>query len=377
MKTNKQKIAAVISVLLIFTMIFAGCVKSREKSTDAKIGAVTLSINPEIKIEYDKNGNVTKLVGINDDGKAVVQNLANYENKDCNEVLNQLVKEIYNKGYFEKEIDGNDRNIVLKLEPNSKLPNDRFLEDLENSVSNASNELKLNSKIIEINKDDFDEKYATDKAPSNYISLEKAKEIALAQAGINSSQVKFTEKDFDFEKNVPVYDLEFIANNIKYEYNIDAITGKVVSAEHKNILADNKDDIYDNDDADDKYDDDRYDDDRYDKDDDIEVVPSKKEEKYISKDKAKSIALNRAKLNENNVKFTSVKLDRENGKTVYEIEFTSNGFEYDCDVNAINGKVIDFDKDRIEKYDIDDKYDKDDDDRYDDWKPSIINKNNK
>ena len=54
MKTNKQKIAAVISVLLIFTMIFAGCVKSREKSTDAKIGAVTLSINPEIKIEYNK-----------------------------------------------------------------------------------------------------------------------------------------------------------------------------------------------------------------------------------------------------------------------------------------------------------------------------------
>lgn len=377
MKTNKQKIAAVISVLLIFTMIFAGCVKSREKSTDAKIGAVTLSINPEIKIEYDKNGNVTNLVGINDDGKVVVQNLANYENKDCNEVLNQLVKEIYNKGYFEKEIDGNDRNIVLKLEPNSKLPNDRFLEDLENSVSNASNELKLNSKIIEIDKDDFDEKYATDKAPSNYISLEKAKGIALAQAGINSSQAKFTEKDFDFEKNVPVYDLEFIANNIKYEYNIDAITGKVVSAEHENILADNKDDIYDNDDADDKYDDDRYDDDRYDKDDDIEVVPSKKEEKYISKDKAKSIALNRAKLNENNVKFTSVKLDRENGKAVYEIEFTSNGFEYDCDVNAINGKVIDFDKDRIEKYDIDDKYDKDDDDRYDDWKPSIINKNNK
>lgn len=366
MKTNKQKIAAVISVLLIFTMIFAGCVKSREKSTDAKIGAVTLSINPEIKIEYDKNGNVTNLVGINDDGKVVVQNLANYENKDCNEVLNQLVKEIYNKGYFEKEIDGNDRNIVLKLEPNSKLPNDRFLEDLENSVSNASNELKLNSKIIEIDKDDFDEKYATDKAPSNYISLEKAKEIALAQAGINSSQAKFTEKDFDFEKNVPVYDLEFIANNIKYEYNIDAITGKVVSAEHENILADNKDDIYDNDDADDKYDDDRYDDDRYDKDDDIEVVPSKKEEKYISKDKAKSIALNRAKLNENNVKFTSVKLDRENGKAVYEIEFTSNGFEYDCDVNAINGKVIDFDKDRIEKHDIDDKYDKDDDDRYDD-----------
>ncbi len=135
---------------------------------------------------------------------------------------------------------------------------------------------------------------------------------------------------------------------------------------YENILADNKDDIYDNDDADDKYDDDRYDDDRYDKDDDIEVVPSKKEEKYISKDKAKSIALNRAKLNENNVKFTSVKLDRENGKAVYEIEFTSNGFEYDCDVNAINGKVIDFDKDRIEKYDIDDKYDKDDDDRYDD-----------
>ncbi len=357
MKTNKQKITAIISILLIFTMIFAGCVKSQIKSANSKIGAVTLSVNPEIKIEYDKNGNVTKLVGINDDGKAVIQNIASYENKDCSDVLNLLVKEIYNKGYFEKEIDGNDRNIVLKLEPNSELPNENFFANLENSVSSVSNELELNSKIIEIEKDDFDEKYSSKEKASNYISLEKAKEIALAQAGVSPSEAKFTEKDFDFEKNVAVYDLEFVANNIKYEYDIDAVSGKVMSAEHENIFEDSKDD-----------DDDRFDDDKYDKDDDKEVVPS---DKYISKEKAKSIALNRAKLKENNVKFTLSKLDRENGKAVYEIEFTSNGFEYDCDIDAISGKILDYDKDRIEKDDINDKYDDDDDkddDRFDDDK---------
>ena len=187
--------------------------------------------------------------------------------------------------------------------------------------------------------------------------IEKAKEIALAQAGLSPSEAKFTEKDFDFEKNVAVYDLEFVANNIKYEYDIDAVSGKVVSAEHENIFEDSKDD-----------DDDRFDDDKYDKDDDKEVVPS---DKYISKEKAKSIALNRAKLKENNVKFTLSKLDRENGKAVYEIEFTSNGFEYDCDIDAISGKILDYDKDRIEKDDINDKYDDDDDkddDRFDDDK---------
>ena len=141
-----------------------------------------LSINPEIKIEYDKNGNVTKLVGINNDGKAVVQNIANYENKDCSDVLNLLVKEIYNKGYFEKEIDGNDRNIVLKLEPNSELPNENFFANLESSVSSVSNELELNSKIIEIEKDDFDEKYSSKEKASNYISLEKAKGKSVGNA---------------------------------------------------------------------------------------------------------------------------------------------------------------------------------------------------
>lgn len=66
----------------------------------------------------------------------------------------------------------------------------------------------------------------TDKAVSNTapekITLEKAKEIALADLGI--SNAKLVEKEFDDGK----YELEFWADGVEYKYEISAKTGKIV-----------------------------------------------------------------------------------------------------------------------------------------------------
>ncbi len=62
----------------------------------------------------------------------------------------------------------------------------------------------------------------------------------------------------------------------------------------------------------------------------------------ISAEEAKDIALNHAKVSKSNAKFTKIKLDMENGISVYEIEFLSNNKEYDYSINSTNGKIVKF-----------------------------------
>lgn len=73
------------------------------------------------------------------------------------------------------------------------------------------------------------DKAATDKVADNTasekISLEKAKEIALADLG--NSNAKLVEKEFDDGK----YELEFYADGVEYKYEINAKTGKIVDKE--------------------------------------------------------------------------------------------------------------------------------------------------
>ena len=64
----------------------------------------------------------------------------------------------------------------------------------------------------------------------------------------------------------------------------------------------------------------------------------------ISKEAAKGIALSHAGVNENTTQRFKSKLDYEDGRQVYEIEFDFEGFEYDYEIDAKTGEIIKFDK---------------------------------
>ena len=62
----------------------------------------------------------------------------------------------------------------------------------------------------------------------------------------------------------------------------------------------------------------------------------------IGEAKAKQIALAKAPSGATVVK---CKLDRDDGRYVYEIEMRSGNMEYECDINAVTGVIIDWDAD--------------------------------
>jgi uncharacterized membrane protein YkoI len=66
---------------------------------------------------------------------------------------------------------------------------------------------------------------------------------------------------------------------------------------------------------------------------------------YIGVEHAKSVALEHAGFSKEEVRFEKAKLDHEDGRTVYEIEFKYRGAEYEYKLDARTGSVVERDVD--------------------------------
>ena len=89
------------------------------------------------------------------------------------------------------------------------------------------------------------------------------------------------------------------------------------------------------------------------------------EQKTLTKEDAMKIALERTDLKKNQVRFTKVELDRDDGRQIYEVEFTYKGLKYDFDIDACSGQILEADIEYNKFYDRDDDWDDDQDDLFD------------
>ncbi|MDD3220973.1 MAG: hypothetical protein EOM34_06560 [Clostridia bacterium] len=270
MKNMKSKTMLITAATLLTLSAITGCgattsasrnvTQTTDTASTAAVGTVLLSVNPEIEVEYDKAGKVVRLEGINDDGQGIVSQYADYTGKDCSAVVDDLVDDIYENGYLENQLDGKEKNIIVKLEKGSELPDDTFLDDISNSVQQAVASNQGTSAVVPVKTDDLDD--------SGLISLEAAKKIVLAQVGLD--EATFTNREYKLDDHI--YEFEFTANGIEYEYEVNAYNGKVLEADYESNddwkdmddANDDQDDSFDddtNDDQNDSFDDDGFDDD--------------------------------------------------------------------------------------------------------------------
>lgn len=154
-----------------------------------------------------------------------------------------------------------------------------------------------------------------DENNTSVISVDEAKEIALTDAKLNDITVEYIREKLDYDDGKAVYDLEFFYDNKEYDYEIDALSGEIIEKDF---------DVEDF---------------------DLTVKPSSPTSQYITAEKAKEIALSKAKLKENEVKFEKAERDEDDGRVVYELEFQSGKTEYDFEIDALTGDILDYDKD--------------------------------
>ncbi|NLC26158.1 MAG: hypothetical protein GX777_06020, partial [Fastidiosipila sp.] len=74
------------------------------------------------------------------------------------------------------------------------------------------------------------------------------------------------------------------------------------------------------------------------------------EKDYIGIEQAKEIALAHAKVAMTDVRKMEIEFDSDKGHMIYEIEFYANGFEYEYEIDAKNGRILEFEKDNDDDY---------------------------
>ena len=144
------------------------------------------------------------------------------------------------------------------------------------------------------------------------ITLEAAKAAALDHAKLTADQVTFTKQKLDRDDGRQVYEIEFYTSDYKeYDYEIDAATGMILEVD--------------------------YDAESF-------TPPDPAVTGTISRDKARDIALAKVPgATEKNV--TKLTLDRDDGRLIYEIEIKYNGMEYDFEINAADGVILEMEMD--------------------------------
>ena len=163
------------------------------------------------------------------------------------------------------------------------------------------------------------------------IGVEAAKQIAFAHAKVALKDVTFIKAELYTEDGRAVYEVEFYSGNVEYDYDIDALSGEIISndfdIEDYSIPAQSA------------------------------AAPQQTEVSQqtaaapaptapaantpsgdIGTERAKQIALSHAGVG--SASFTKVELDTDDGVRVYEIEFKVGNVEYDYDIDATSGAII-------------------------------------
>ncbi len=194
-------------------------------------------------------------------------------------------------------------------------------------------EIGLDGTVIESDKEADDSKKAETVPASNanqeskkaeeskpgskgFISIDSAKNAALRHAGLKASDVEFKEAKLDTDDRIAHYDIEFVSGGIEYEYEINAQSGKVGEFSKERYVEERTKAPVDT-------------------------------SSLISEDEAKAIAFKRAGVNAADAANVKCELDADDMFAHYEIEFVSGGYEYDFDINAKTGKIIESDRERV------------------------------
>lgn len=158
-----------------------------------------------------------------------------------------------------------------------------------------------------------------DNSNGRYIGEAAAKAAAFRHAGIEESAVVYCSCEQDHKHGIRIYEVEFVAGGVEYEYDINAETGDVVRYSKEQ-------------------------DDDFRKWNSEETLPADGNSGDIGELEAKNIAMKDAGVTD--IRDYECEVEYKKGRTVYEISFDSGGYEYEYQIDAADGTVLKWDKDR-------------------------------
>lgn len=182
----------------------------------------------------------------------------------------------------------------------------------------------------------------------SYIGADAAKQAALADCGLTVSGVESITADMSSRGGQDYYQIDITAGGQKYQYDVDALTGVVIEARVPDtVLTEAGTDKKNSGNQAGSQKTGANADGGSSAAHDGDAAPGSKGEtsaELISAEDARTSALTHAELSSDQVTFGKSKLEYDNGRQVYEVEFyTQDNEEYDYEIDAYTGEVISYD----------------------------------
>ena len=274
------------AIILVFAGIFG--INYFNKDTVNLLATIILDVNPSLEIKVNEEEKIIDVITHNDEAKEVIGDM-DLKGVDLDVGTNAILGAMLKHGYIDEAKNSILVTVTGSNETKNKELQERVAKDIDEYFSTSDVSGSVMSQTVSTNQE--------------LESLAQKYNITIGKAELINKIVAAN----------PMYSFEDLVNLSTTELNILANSSK------NNVTS-------------------------------VTTSGTASEKQYIGKDKAKEIVLNKLGIKENKVSKLEIELDLDNGVMVYDIEFYYNGYEYDYEVNAVDGTIIKSDKDKEHNY---------------------------
>ncbi len=312
----KKWVACAAALALIVTTSFtAGRYFSGNRTQTPVVAAtIALDVNPSMEIAVDSEERVINVTALNEDAQTLIGDM-DLQNVQLDVALNAIVGSMLKHGY----LSVNNNSILVSVASDDKELSAKLQTDISQKVNDILATSNIEASILSQTYEKVQTPDKTNEQPKQEFTVSKAKQTLIEkiiEAGLTD------------------------VHGIAYSY--DELT-KMNINELKTILEAKKLELQG-----------------------IQSTGQASTSAYITKEQALANAYTHAALDSTSVLRSEVELDYEYGKMVYEIDIDTKTIEYEFEIDAITGEVINFTREAMDKDDINDQKDDIYDDIYDD-----------
>ena len=358
-KTTKRRWTTLVAAGLALMLLGGGGLFYQQANAVASV--VSLDVNPSIELRVNRDEKVLSCTPLNEDAQEILEDMgggADLKGAKLDVAVNAIVGSLVRKGYLSEissaimiSVEDKDSARAKKLQQEltsavdgvlrtneskaavltQTVTQDAELERQARENSISTGKAALVNRILALNSSlRFDalaklsvgelKDLAEAGAPAMPIGRDAAAYAAEQYAGTAALDSVTAEVDPELDESPAHYEVELHTQWGEFEYLVDAYTGKVLSGQKDlptTVSAQNE-----------------------------AAKPSGQKPapsgaaQDIGYAKAKSIALNHAGVSESKAYDMDIELDEEDGKLVYEVEFKSGGMEYDYEIDAATGTIL-------------------------------------
>lgn len=246
---------------------------------------VSLDVNPSVEIQMNRKEKVLDVVALNEDGEQVIDGM-DLSDSDLDVAVNALIGSMLQNGYLSELAN----SILISVDNDDAERSVALQEQLTQKVENLLQTNSFSGAVL-----------------SQAVTGDRTLQEQADQYGITPGKAQLIQQITEANNRYTFADLVPLSIN---ELNLLRTSGGNESQSSAQMTS----------------------------------VGTASDKAYIGADKAKQVAFDRADITASKASQVTAELDYEDGVMVYQVEFRVGTYEYECDVNAATGAVVQYEK---------------------------------